>query len=244
VTSKRTRRIIAVFGGSKAEEDILALAENLGRAIAEEKQILLTGGTGPDRDSVKNRAICGVGSSPWVGVDRKKQAPAEWSRKSERGFVVTSDLDHKRNYLEALMCDAAIVLEGEQGTRSEVTSSLSLQRPVAFVGDHWKDVCVGLDADRSRTLDSLLDVTLARFAESLGDNHALDSRLTREELRDGLSGELRYKCFGSEARATDIVRWIESVLPDGEEFPGTFPVEVHEAVATPYEEWLIVHGAS
>jgi predicted Rossmann-fold nucleotide-binding protein len=70
MASKRTKRIIAVFGGSQ-DGDVLDFAEKLGRIIAQEKQILLTGGTGCAKDDVKNAAICGAGSSPWIGVDRR-----------------------------------------------------------------------------------------------------------------------------------------------------------------------------
>ena len=45
MSDKRTKRIIAVFGGSK-EESVLSLAGTLGRAIAQEQQILLTGELG------------------------------------------------------------------------------------------------------------------------------------------------------------------------------------------------------
>jgi len=240
MTGKRTKRIIAVFGGSK-NADVLALAEEFGRIIAEEKQILLTGGTGPAKDSVKNSAILGVGSSPWVGIDRKTSVGAEWSKEPERGFLIRSDLDHKRNYLEACLCDAAIGLKGDKGTLSEVTCSLSLQRPVAFVGDHWKGVC-DLDADRSRARNLLVDATLKRFDESRGSN-ALDLLLTLEVIRGGLDGLLRYKYFDSRTTAIVVVGWIKSVLPDAEGFAGHFPsVKGHETVAAPYEEWLTEHA--
>jgi predicted Rossmann-fold nucleotide-binding protein len=241
VTGTRTKRIIAVFGGSN-DEDVLALAEELGRAIGKENQVLLTGGTSPARAPVKNRAILGAGSWPWIGVDRKRDAPAEWSRKPERGFVITSDLDHKRNYLEALMCDAAVVVEGGKGTRSELTSALSLHRPVALVGDYWKSVCDTLQADRSRALDSLLDATFETFDGSRGDNDAFDSDLTREAMRSALNGVLTYKCFGSQTSATDVLRWIKSVVADDESFRGRFPVDVHEEVAEAYEKWLTENG--
>jgi hypothetical protein len=130
MTVKRIKRIIAVFGGSK-DADVLACAEELGRTIAEENQILLTGGTRPARDAVKNSAICGAGSSPWVGVDRASPGNTDWSTAPEPGFgfLVRSDLDHKRNYLEACMCDAAIGLQGGIGTESRRTvRSTSLSR--------------------------------------------------------------------------------------------------------------------
>jgi hypothetical protein len=64
-TGESRRRIVAVFGGT-VPSAILKLAEELGREIARRGEILLTGGTGPrapDPDTVKNRALCGAGSS-------------------------------------------------------------------------------------------------------------------------------------------------------------------------------------
>src|ERR1041385_8550586 len=102
MSGKRTKRIIAVFGGSK-DGSVLSLAEALGRAIAQEQQILLTGGTGPKKDSVKNCAIYGADPSPWIGVDRKAARGVFCLNDPRYSFLICSDLDHKRNYLEALM---------------------------------------------------------------------------------------------------------------------------------------------
>jgi predicted Rossmann-fold nucleotide-binding protein len=247
MNGKRTKRIIAVFGGSK-KADVLDFAEKLGRIIAEEKQILLTGGTGPARGDVKNAAILGAGSSPWIGVDRRKPDEvrrlgpgAKWSREPQQGFLIRSDLNHKRNYLEACMCDAAIGLEGEEGTVSEVTSALSLQRPVALVGDYWKRH-YDLDEYRSRVLDSMVDATFKRFKDS-GGSTALDSRLDPKRIRGALASLPHYKYFDSQATPEAVASWIISVLPDGEGFAGYFPsMEGHEEVAAAYKKWLSEHG--
>ena len=59
----RTKRIIAVFGGSTST-DVLASAQKLGHVIAEEGQILLTGGTGPATDFVSvKKSDTGKGGS-------------------------------------------------------------------------------------------------------------------------------------------------------------------------------------
>src|SRR5713101_6956544 len=110
----RTTRVIAVFGGNHVSEQVLTCAESLGREIAARHQILLTGGTKPDGHAVKNLAIRGAGSSAWVGVDPDRPASDPYSFASPplNGFVVHSGLKDKRNFLEGLMCDAAIVLEG------------------------------------------------------------------------------------------------------------------------------------
>ena len=236
MSDKRTKRIIAVFGGSK-EESVLSLAGTLGRAIAQEQQILLTGGTGPKSDSVKNCAISGADPSPWVGVDRKATRGAFYSNDPQHSFLICSDLDHKRNYLEALMCDAAIGLEGEHGTISEVTSALLLQRPVALVGDYWSKW--DLDRCRAQALDSLATITAGKFDTPRGDNHELDTYLNAEAIRSRLTGPLCYKYFSSGDTAASVVGWIKSVLPTGENLLGSFPsIDSHKTVRDAYNIWL------
>ena len=230
----RTKRIIAVFGGSP-KQPILESAKELGRLVAAHDQILLTGGTRPVLDSVKNAAICGAGSSPWVGVDRKSPVRAENSTESKRGLVISSDLGHARNYLEACMCDAAVVLEGASGTLSELTCALSLGRPVGFVGPGWKEE---YDLDDPMALDQMAQRTADKFGESSG---AIKSLVDRDVLRSGLSRLPPYRYFdlGAEAKVID---WIKSVVPDGERFPGSLPkIQGYESVAARYNEWLAEH---
>jgi predicted Rossmann-fold nucleotide-binding protein len=241
MSSKRTKIIIAVFGGSEAS-DVVFFSERLGRAVARAKEILLTGGTGPADKPIKNRAILGAAMSPWIGVDRKSSGEATFSNKPGHAFVIRSNLDHKRNYLEALMCDAAIGLEGGRGTISEVTSALSLQRPVALVGNSWREW--DLDTARTQALDSLADITSCRFVESRDDNHELDTDLTREAIRSRLSGPLNYKYFDLNATAETVISWIESALPGGN-LLGTFPnIESHSTVRKAYLAWLTKHACS
>jgi predicted Rossmann-fold nucleotide-binding protein len=242
MTSNHTRRIIAIFGPSRnVDSKVLARAEELGRAVAEGRQILLTGGTGPASSPVKNRAILGAGDSPWVGVDRKTSPGPECREVLPNGFVITSDLDHKRNYLEAYMCDAAIGLEGGKGTLSEITSALSLQRPVAFVGDGWKQQ-IDLDADCAQAVERLVEAALWRFRTS-GGSDALDPVLTEEALRRGLANLPLYGYFDTRATARTVVDWIKSVLPERASLPGNFPaVKGHDTVKATYREWLADHG--
>lgn len=240
MSGERSKRIIAVFGGSK-ERDVLSLAEMLGSALARAGQVLLSGGREPGKDAVKTCAISGAGASPWVGVDRKDSPGVVHSRVGERGFRVVSDLGHKRNYLEACMCDAAIALRGEEGTLSEVTSALALQRPLAFVGDHWKDVC-DLDGDRGQVLTTMVDTTLRKLASGR-PSAALDPQLERQIFRPRLERLPSYMFFEASVSAEDVVAWLMSTLPEAQGLPGNFPaVEGHEAAREAYEEWLREHG--
>src|SRR4051794_2177249 len=201
-----TPPVIAVFGGTDNTR-VEAFARKLGQAMAARNQILLTGGTGPAPGSVKGSAIQGAvdRSSPWVGVERRPGQAEARPQPDTRGLVIFVDLGHKRNYLEACMCDAAIGLKGEKGTQSEVASALSLHRPVAFVGNDWMRFG-DLDADRAATLRSMAKAADDRFKTEAPS--PLDGRIAR--IPDGLKRvqATDYRYFDSRATAEDVLDWI------------------------------------
>jgi predicted Rossmann-fold nucleotide-binding protein len=154
-----TKRIIAVFGPTHRKQTkdhpeqpvapaTLACARQLGAIIAAGGHILLTGGKGPGERSVKDVAIAGAcdHDGEWVGVlPGKSRNGGSASATADdvdlrRSHVLATGLGRKkRNFLEALMCDAAIALYSDgPGTRSEVACAFALQRPVAFVGEEWR----------------------------------------------------------------------------------------------------------
>src|SRR5689334_17748490 len=101
----RGKAIIAVFGGDDSRA--IAFATRLGAEVATQKQIVLTGGDTPGHDAVKNAALLGAANAPWIGVQRGKKST--WIPQGAHCVIVTT-LGHKRNFLEACLCDAAIVL--------------------------------------------------------------------------------------------------------------------------------------
>jgi hypothetical protein len=86
---------------------------------------LLTGGKSDSKKSdsekrVRVRAIVGAEAArgkdclgAWIGVSRKAPNPNFVS--SDMSGEIQTDLDHKRNFLKACLCDAAIALEGGPG---------------------------------------------------------------------------------------------------------------------------------
>jgi predicted Rossmann-fold nucleotide-binding protein len=137
----RTRPVIGVFGSSVPET--LDLAEEIGYQIAVRDCILLTGGTGHSRSKVKDRAIFGARRArqqgyvaAWVGV-RRTDLP-EVSEPDGSGLLLAPGYRHKRNYVEAHLCDAAIALPGGRGTASEAAFCLVLRRPIILVGPKWE----------------------------------------------------------------------------------------------------------
>jgi hypothetical protein len=218
----RAKRIIAVFGGHEVGDAVLECARALGAAIAAEREILLTGGSGPSTQhpcTVKNQAIDGAIPNAWVGVEGIDRVE-RWCRSGDRGISVTlPELGARRNYLEALMCDGAVALEG--GTRSEVASVLSLRRPVALVGETWKARYEGLRDMLPKTLDALCDDAVGVLATRRTGRSAID--LDSEHLRAALDGPLVLEWFPTGTPAVEIVRWVQRKLLADEDLRGAFP---------------------
>lgn len=236
----RTRPVIALFGSSGGNsKQTLQRAESLGRAVSAYDAILLTGGTGPAEEPVKNRAIRGaltLDSGCWVGVDRTRGSLAEGGAEG-RGYAIKSTLNHQRNYLEAWLADAAIALKGGEGTMSEITACLLEKRPVALVGGGWRNV-FDLDDDRPKALATLTTAAVKTFKNR--GAHALEGHLIEEAtITEGLLNMGAYAYFESNEPAETILNWLTSKLRLGGPLPGSFPdIPGHDRVKAGYLTWL------
>jgi hypothetical protein len=229
--------IIAVFGGD--DVGLITPAQTLGAAIATSSLILLTGGCGPKDSGVKGAAIAGANNSSWIGVDRSGYIDAKGQNK---GMVISTDLNNKRNYLEAALCDAAICLKGGNGTISEATFALSLQRPVAFWGDAWiGDLCLN-GRPQSLNLKSMIERTFERVKETPTGKKSFDALVSRKSLKKNLSTLPAFTFFASQASHMAVLNWAVSALASdrGElKLSGNFPsVEGYGDVIRKYEAWL------
>jgi hypothetical protein len=170
---------------------------------------------------------------PWVGVDQGGPVRAE---ESDGGLAIWTGLGHKRNYLEACMCDAAIALPGGDGTVSEVTSSLSLDRPVAFLGDWRADI--DLDAlDLSSVLKKIVERTRRRFGNP-NSTDGINVLIAEDTLLHALKHLPPYRYFDL-CEAEAVAEWIESVVPGPAPFSGEFPrLAGLEKVARDYDRWI------
>lgn len=145
----------------------------IGSAIAKKRGVLLTGGDSSSGKAVKERAIAGAEAvrgegflGPWIGVSRGASRPS-FRADDDKSFVIQTDLNHKRNYLEACLCDAAIAFEGGKGTVSEVTFCLSLQKPVVLIGN-WQSK---YPLEKPETLKKLVREAFDRVGrDSSGDS--------------------------------------------------------------------------
>lgn len=232
----RSKAIIAVFGST--DQPAVELARALGAAIANRGQIVLSGGTDKGAGTVRGSAIEGTGSSPWVGVNQKGPIGGY---PEHHGFVIDTNLGHKRNYLEAHLCDAAIGLAGGDGTKSEVLFALSLGRPVALVGDGWQDDGWDLDADPQTAIDDLILAASRRVGWGAPGIVGLDDRLHEISVRAGLRDMGRHRFFPSDVagRLVDsVLTWILDSIESGPGRAGSFPeIEGYEKVKATYDEW-------
>jgi predicted Rossmann-fold nucleotide-binding protein len=234
MSENRSKAIIGVFGGDDAEA--VRAAKMLGGVIARHKQILLTGGTRPGNESVKQSAIAGVGSSQWVGVER---ADTIGHAESDKGFVIFSNIGHRRNYLEACLCDAAVGLKGGDGTISEVVFALALRKPVALVGDHWRENGSLDGAERPRVLKSMVERAFYRVGTARSGRPDLDQLLNEAAINAGLEQLPPYGYFPINA-AGDAIGWIMGQLASCPK-AGHFPrLAGYEDVAAAYHNWLRV----
>lgn len=111
-----SRPLIAVFGPNEAAPDEREAARLFGRAIAREGAIVLTGGRWRASPvQIKDIAIAAAergsasdGTPVWIGVANTTR-PAPWEE-SHRGGILTPGGDHERNFVEACLCHAAIVI--------------------------------------------------------------------------------------------------------------------------------------
>lgn len=140
----RRTPVVAVFGSTT--RGTIEPAARVGRAVAEDGCVLLTGGgRQPEEQSVKEQAMQGCRDAGKAGV-RAARVGVLGVESTEVDIdvdgwqvIVEPDLGHDRNYVNAAMCDVAIAFPGGEGTDSEVVFALALGRPVVLMGSAWDE---------------------------------------------------------------------------------------------------------
>lgn len=241
MSTTRKRPIVAVFGGNDKilikRCNLIERAKALGAEIASRRLIVLTGGTGPADKGVKGAAIDGAKGSPWIGVD---QTGTVRTSEQDTGIVISTDLGHKRNYLEASLCDAAICLEGGEGTVSEATFALALQRPVAFWGDDWRHELHLSGDEHATTVKSMVTQTFNRVGETPTGKPRFDALVSKKALDDGLSSLPPFMFFTTNTAASAVLDWITRTLSTiGSGLGGSFPpIDGYDETIRRYGVWL------
>lgn len=117
--------VIGVIGAGQASAAGLALAEEVGRLLAEAGAVLVCGGLGGIMEAAC-RGACQAGGAT-LGLLPGNDASAANPFVS---LAVPTGLGHARNVLVAQTARVLIAVEGEYGTLSEIAIGRKLGRPV------------------------------------------------------------------------------------------------------------------
>ena len=127
-----TVRYVAVIGGGEADQEVLALAREVGRELARRGAVVICGGLG----GVMAAAARGVQEAGGVSLgilpdpDRRRANPY-------LTYTIPTNLGHARNMIIAHAADAVIAVGGSYGTISEAAIALKLGKPVIGLKLTW-----------------------------------------------------------------------------------------------------------
>lgn len=138
-----SKQIIGVIGGRRVKKELLAVAEAVGRMIAEKGLVLICGGLTGVMEAVSKGAKEAGGIT--IGIlpqDTKDEANPYIDIPIATGFGIG------RNVIIARTADVIIAIGGEYGTLSEIAFALQLGKPVIGI-DTWdiKGLIKAIDAD-------------------------------------------------------------------------------------------------
>jgi uncharacterized protein (TIGR00725 family) len=123
------RTVVGVMGGSVATDETMAGARELGRLIAANGWVLLSGGrpTGVMQASVSGaREAGGLTVGVLYEEDRKKAA-------DDLDLVLPTGMGAGRNIINVLSSDVVVACRGSGGTLSEIALALRFARPVVLL---------------------------------------------------------------------------------------------------------------
>ena len=159
----RTRRIIGVIGGSSnVPAEVVAMARDVGAAVAAAEAILLTGGLGGGQSTVKDAAVDGAAGGRVISIVKRGQGVR---LRPPRHLVVESGMRDARNVLNAFAADVLIALPGGHGTLSEVAFAAVAGRPVIFLQSRG-DLAPHLDSMGAIASEAVATFGDARYAQA------------------------------------------------------------------------------
>jgi uncharacterized protein (TIGR00725 family) len=132
VTTRRT--VVGVVGLGAEDAEAAALAEEVGRLVAEAGAVLLCGGRGgvmaAAARGAKGAGGLVVGVLP--GRDAEESAPNAYV-----DVAIFTGMSDARNWINACSSDAIVAVSGGYGTLSEIAFAMILGRPVVLLGE-WR----------------------------------------------------------------------------------------------------------
>lgn len=144
---------IAVVGPGRASPGELEVAEAIGRHVAAEGAIVVSGGLGGVMEAACRGSKSGGGTTVGILPGPDRSAANDWI-----DIAIPTGLGEARNALVVRAADAIIAVGGEYGTLSEIALGLKAGKPVIGIGT-W---VLGRDPDPIvRASDPEAAVTLA-----------------------------------------------------------------------------------
>lgn len=122
--------VIGVMGGSSVSKDVLSIAQDLGRQIAESGYVLLTGGRPAGvmeaaSHGAKKAGGLVVGILPGPNLN-------DCSRFVD--IAIATNAGDARNVFNILSSDVVVACPGGMGTLSEIALAIKNNRPVILLG--------------------------------------------------------------------------------------------------------------
>jgi uncharacterized protein (TIGR00725 family) len=127
------RKIIGVIGAGTAGGDILGMAEETGRLIAEEGCLLICGGMGGVMEASARGAKQAGGTT--IGI---LPQPDRHTANPYIDIPIATSFGEARNLIIVRTADILIAVGGEYGTLSEIAFALKAEKPV--IGLHTWDI--------------------------------------------------------------------------------------------------------
>lgn len=124
------RRVVGVMGAASCDAEVAALAEGVGRLVAESGLVLLCGGrTGVMEAAARGaRAAGGLTIGVLPGRDARESPPNEYVE-----VAIFTGINDGRNWVNVCSSDAVIAIAGGYGTLSEIALALKLGKPVVLL---------------------------------------------------------------------------------------------------------------
>ncbi len=118
-------RRVGVIGAGLCDTELSAMAEEVGRRIAEHRAILYCGGLGGIMEAAAKGAVEGGGITVGIlpGVKATDANP-------HIKIPVITGMGHARNVILVRSCEVLISISGSHGTLSEIALALKMWKPV------------------------------------------------------------------------------------------------------------------
>jgi len=121
-------KIIGVIGAGRADEKLLKIAEEVGRFLAKEGVIVITGGLGGVMEAVSRGAYLEGGITVGILPTLRKEDANPYVK-----IPIPTGLAEMRNSLIVRASDVLIAIGGEYGTLSEIALALKTGKKVVGI---------------------------------------------------------------------------------------------------------------